>query len=191
MEYAPNYRAEDFTATLPAADYIARYRDAERFLACCRACGNYGRSWACPPFDEDPEPTLRRYRSVLLVATKITPAEEGIPLEEAHRMIRPERLRLERRLRELEHRCGGRSYAYAGRCLHCPEGTCARIAGGPCRHPDLLRPSLEAVGFDLGRTASELLGIELRWSHDGKIPEYLTLVCGLFHNADEVRWTER
>ena len=47
------YRAEDFTRAIPVADYIERFPDAERFAACCRECGNYNRSWCCPPFDFD------------------------------------------------------------------------------------------------------------------------------------------
>jgi len=183
-----NYRAEDFTASLSAADYTARFRDAERFLACCRACPNFGRSWSCPPFDCDLAELLGRYRSVLLIAVKITPAAAGLPISASRALIRPERIRIENRLRELERRYGGRACAYAGECLHCPETGCTRPAGLPCRHPELVRPSLEACGFDLGRTLGELFGIELRWGRDGRMPEYLTLVCGFFHNRPAVEW---
>ena len=179
------YRAEDFTASLPAADYIARFRDAERFAGCCRACGNYGRSWGCPPFDYEVAELLGRYREVWIVATKITPAVEGLPLAVSQELIRPERIRLEGRLRELGRRYGGRSCAYVGECLYCPPGTCSRPEGKPCRHPELVRPSLEAYGFDIGRTLAELFGIELKWGRDGRMPEYLTLVCGFFHNASD------
>ena len=109
-------------------------------------------------------------------------------MSEAGRLIRPERQRLERRLLEMERRYGGRSFAYVGSCLYCPDGTCTRPEGNPCRHPELVRPSLEACGFDIGRTTSELFGIELKWGADGKMPEYLTLVCGFFHDGDGVVW---
>ena len=106
----------------------------------------------------------------------------------AARLIRPERMRHERQLLMLERRHGGRAFAYAGTCLHCPEGTCTRPSGEACRHPELVRPSLEACGFDLGRTVSELFGFELLWSRNGLIPQYLTLVSGFFHNAGSVEW---
>ena len=183
-----SYHAEDRIATLPVAEYTARFRDAERIAGYCRACPSYGRSWGCPPFDFDVETRLAQYRTALLVATKITPAERALQLAEARRLIRPERQRLEARLLDLERTCGGRSFAYAGSCLHCPEGSCTRPEGLPCRHPELVRPSLEACGFDIGRTTSELFGIELRWGREGRMPEYLTLVCGLFHNAEHVVW---
>ena len=109
-------------------------------------------------------------------------------MSEAGRLIRPERQWLERRLLEMERRYGGRSFAYVGTCLYCPEGTCTRPAAKPCRHPELVRPSLEACGFDIAHTTSELFGIELKWGTDGSLPEYLTLVCGFFHNAENIIW---
>lgn len=183
------YRVEDFTVSLPVTDYIAGFRDAERFLGFCRECGNYGRSWGCPPFDCDVEARLRSFRNILLVATRIEPTEKGLPMSLSRALIRPERIRLENRLRELEKRYGGLSCSYVGSCLYCPEGTCTRPEGGVCRHPELVRSSLEAFGFDIGRTVSELFGMELEWGRDGKMPDCLTLVCGFFHNSDrEIVW---
>ena len=164
--------------------------EPERVGGYCRECGNYGRSWGCPPFGFDVDEYLAGYASALLVATKIVPETRGIPISESGRLIRPERLRLEARLLEMERLYGGRSFAYVGTCLHCPEGSCTRPAGKPCRHPDKVRPSLEACGFDIARTTSELFGIDLKWGSEGRIPEYLTLVCGFFHNADSVIWNE-
>ena len=160
MDHSFRYTARDFTAELPAAAYVARFRDAERVGGYCRECGNYGRSWGCPPFGFDMEEYVTRYGTALLVATRITPEEPGLPVSEAGRLILPERQRLERRLLEMERQYGGRSFAYVGTCIHCPEGSCTRPEGRPCRHPELVRPSLEACGFDVARTASELFGIE-------------------------------
>ena len=184
MTAAPDlrYTAEDFTAELSAADYIRRYRDPQRFGACCRRCPNYGRSWGCPPFGFDPAERMGRYSRLLLVATQIRPADPDQPIDLSQQLIRPERLRLERQLRQLEARFGGLMCAYIGSCLHCPAGTCTRPQGLPCRHPEAVRPSLEAFGFDIGRTLSDLFGFELRWGRDGRLPDYLTLVCALFHN---------
>lgn len=101
---ALDYTARDYTASLPAADFIARFRDAERIAGYCRACPNYGRSWACPPFGFDLEEYLSGYATALIVATKITPAREGLPFSEAGRLIRPERVRHERLLLDMERR---------------------------------------------------------------------------------------
>lgn len=185
MEQRLAYTSEDFSLTLPAADYTARFRDAERFAPFCRECPNYGRSWGCPPFGFDVAERLGRYEHILLIATKIRPATEGLPMSMSRELIRPERIRLDNRLRELERLHGGLSCSYVGSCLYCPEGTCTRPEGQPCRHPELVRPSLEAYGFDIGRTLSDLFGIRLLWGAEGRMPEYLTMVCGLFHNSRE------
>ncbi len=182
------YRAEDITRTIAVADYIARYRDAERFAACCRACGNYNRSWCCPPFDFDVEQRLRGYENLLLIATVIIPDQQGLPLAESRTLLCPERLRLDRRLHLLEQQHQALAASYVGSCLYCPEGSCTRPSGGECRHPELVRPSLEAYGFDIGRTTSELFDLELRWGSEGRMPERFVLVCGLFHNAESIEW---
>ena len=77
MDHSFRYTARDFTAELPAAAYVARFRDAERVGGYCRECGNYGRSWGCPPFGFDMEEYVTRYGTALLVATRITPEEPG------------------------------------------------------------------------------------------------------------------
>ena len=190
MIHTPKYTAEDITRSVPAKEYIERYRDAERIGGYCRACPNYGRSWGCPPFEFDVEEYLAGYKTVLLTVTKITPADPETPFSEVSRMILPERRRLERHLLEMERRYGGRAFAYIGTCLYCPQGTCSRLKGEPCRHPDKVRPSLEACGFDVAKTTQEIFGLELKWSKDGKVPEYLQLVCGFFHNSENVIWEE-
>ena len=77
MDHSFRYTARDFTAELPAAASVARVRDAER------VGGNYGRSWGCPPFGFDMEEYVTRYGTALLVATRITPEEPGLPVSEA------------------------------------------------------------------------------------------------------------
>lgn len=181
------YTARDFAASLPAADCIARFRDAARIERYCRSCPGYGCNWGCPPFDSEADRIPSGCRTALVVATKIVPAVPDLPIAEAERLIRPERLRLEEGLFEMERRYGGRMFA-AGRCQLCPQGNCTRPLGEPCRHPDRLRPSLEACGFDLVQLCAELFGIPLRWGSEGRMPEYLTLVGALFHPAEEVRW---
>ncbi len=70
--------------------------------------------------------------------------------------------------------------------FHCSDNECTRNCGTPCRHPEKVRPSLEAFGFDIAKTLSELFNIELLWGKDGKLPEYLVLVSGFFHNEYEL-----
>lgn len=176
------YSTENFTADILVEDYIAGFRDAECFIELCKQCPNYGNSWGCPPFDFDTEKFLRQYRYVRLMATKIIPDEKNIPFNKSRELVYPERLRIESELLDMEKQYGGRAFAYVGSCLHCNGAECRRKCGKPCLHPDKVRPSLEAFGFDINRTLSELFGIKLLWGKDGVLPEYLVLVSGFLHN---------
>ncbi|MDE6270645.1 MAG: DUF2284 domain-containing protein [Muribaculaceae bacterium] len=174
-----DYSAERRSADISLADYIDGYRDAARFLALCRECPAFGRTWVCPPLEFDADALLARFSTVHIVGTKITPAEAGLPLSCAEQLIAPERLRLEADLLKLERAVGGLAAVGIGRCRLCPQG-CTRPQGLPCRHPERVRRSLEAYGFDLGRTASQLLGLEMLWGADGCLPPYLLIVGAVF-----------
>lgn len=194
------YRTEETAATIPAGEYVARYRNAEKFIVFCQACSRYGACWACPPHGFDADEYLSGYRTALIIGTRIIPepfarAECATPeqgRQAGQRMIVEVRRTLDARLLELERKYPGSRAFYAGTCHLCPEGTCARSEGRPCRYPDRIRPSLESLGFDIGKTASELLGIELKWSEPGSsgLPEYFTLVSGFFSSrpANDGSW---
>ena len=70
---------------------------------------------------------------------------------------------------------------FAGTCLLCPPEHCTRRENLPCRHPESIRPSLEALGLDVARTTSGLFGIELQWGRPDAPPAYLTLISALAH----------
>lgn len=178
INYPP--KVEESECEMPAADYVRMFRDPERFIGYCRQCGSYGRTWRCPPL-ADEQQDFSQFTTVRIFAVKVTPVQKGLPLGEAFNVTRATRVRLERKLLGIERECGGRAYLFSSTeaCPHCPEG-CTRPEGKPCRHPELTRPSLEAAGFDLGRTVSELFGFDLAWGRDGCLPEYLTLVGAVF-----------
>ena len=52
-----------------------------------------------------------------------------------------------------------------------------------------VRPPLEAIGVDISMTAKDILGLEIKWSQGNLIPEYLTLVCGIFYDKRKWHWT--
>jgi predicted metal-binding protein len=182
-----NYSTQYYTKQISVSEYLNHYRDAERFGTYCKACPNYAKSWACPPFDFDVEQRLSQYHNLLLIVCKITPSDTALPITVSRELIRPERISLEKKLLDLEQQYNALSAAYVGSCLHCPEGTCTRANGLPYRHPKCVRPSLEGYGFDISRTTKELFGLDLLWGKDGHMPEYLLLVCGLFHNEKHIQ----
>ena len=180
-DHSAAYTAQDSWLKMPMAEYIAGYRDSARVRGFCRECGRYGNCWACPPYDFDETALLEQYTTISLLATVITPSE-GVTLtpETADRIIRRERQRLDRMLVKMEQTAETAARAFfAGTCLLCPPEHCTRREGLPCRHPESIRPSLEALGFDVTRTTSGLFGIELQWGRPDAPPAYLTLLSAL------------
>lgn len=168
---------------LPMEEYIRKFRYAGRFEEYCRACSRYGTCWACPPFDFSPDKLLAGYGNILLFAVKV-----DVPsgLTDSAALLDSVRVVMDRRLLVKEAELSGRAF-FAGTCRLCGtvagdyggDGGCTRKAGFPCRHPEMVRPSLESFGFDIGRTTKELFGLELKWGHGGSLPEYYVLVGGV------------
>lgn len=182
------YQSEDVVAVIDRERYVREFRDVPTFEACCRQCPNYGNRWGCPPFDHDTLQDLLPYSKVMIVGIKITPLDHKMPLDRVYELMRPELDRANVRLLELEAQSGGMAFGFVGKCPYCGDTPCTRRDGNPCRHPDLVRPSLEAYGFNVSKTASDVLGIDMQWGKDGMMPRYLTLVCGLFFNGDDLQW---
>lgn len=184
------YKISNHTACLPFEDYIAGYRDKNKFIEFCKQCRQYGNCWVCPPYDFDMEQYLSGFEIVYVIGTKITPGEEARSkfntpekAQEAGReMLAEVRKIIDPKLLELEKQYPDSKAFFAGTCFQCTEGECTRKKGKPCIHPGRVRPSLEAFGFDIGKTASDLLHIDLKWSKDGSLPEYFTLVSGFLTN---------
>lgn len=176
------YKTEYFHADIPADEYIARFRDREHFIELCKQCSNYGNYWGCPPFEFDSEELLLRYKHIKLLATKIIPEVQNIPINKAQELLLPERIIMDKQLLELEKIYNGLAFTYTGTCLHCGGAECRRRCNKPCIHPDKVRPSLEAYGFDVERTLFELFDIRILWGNNGVLPPYLMLVGGVMYN---------
>lgn len=174
-------------ATIDAARYVEQYRNVPRFLAFCKQCNNYGRMWCCPPFDDDVERLTDGYEQVTVWGTVITFDQatrqachsdaqrrqlSSQAIDDAWRQMLP--------FLHAQEAAHPGSRLFVGLCHYCRPCQCSRVDGKPCRHPELMRPSLEAVGFDVSATARDVLGIELQWSTDGRLPQRITLITALF-----------
>jgi len=180
----------NYFASLPVIDYINGYRDVDKFIVFCKQCNKYDNCWACPPYNFNTFEYLTRYETANIIGTKIRiPTEIRIDCnsnEESRKtgaaIIRKARMVLDEQLLSTEHQITGCKAFFAGTCHICEPDECTRITNEPCRYPDRIRHSLESLGFDIGKTTEELLGLELKWSSDGSLTEYLILVSGIFTN---------
>lgn len=169
-------RTEIHSCPTDTREIIVLYRDPERMLGYCRECPAYGTLWACPPFPGDSAAQLSAYRGAAIIAVKIF--TDTTPATALHDLMEPVRQQLDETMLLAEAHFGGISCSGLGGCRRC--AACTRTAGEACRYPDLVRPSLEARGFDVTTLAGSLLGIELLWSADGRPPAYLTTIGALF-----------
>lgn len=130
-------------------------------VKCQYGCGGYGRTLTCPPYSptvEQMRKVLSSYRTAMLL--KLTNEEMC-----THDMIAA----LER-----SFFLSGYYYAFglpAGPCERCKNCTLDQ-----CRHPRLIRPSMEACSVDVYATARKNgFSIDVRKSKEEK-PAYFGLV---------------
>ena len=169
-------------------DYINNYRNKDRFIIYCKKCENYNTNWYCPPFNFNIEDYISGYEKARIIGSKIKLDKELIKQCQSNKMytqtlsriIKSVRLDLDKDLLDAENKYFKAKAFFAGKCYKCHPSKCKRIKGDPCIAPDQLRPSLESMGFDICKTTTELLNIEIKWGKSYVLPEYLTLISGLF-----------
>lgn len=134
----------------------------ERCLGLCRdnLCGEYGRTWACPPGHTERMDSLsRRFSRAVLVSTVV----EGDPKD--RELMQDANIRFKRTVREMVDSMRHAGFECCGLCDGgcelCPE--CAYPE--PCRFPDRLLPSVSAVGVDMGAYL-ESVGEKLEFRND-------------------------
>ena len=169
-------RLERMEAVVPVAEYMETCVDIPKFLGYCRECGNYGNRWSCPPFHEDPMDIWTRFHTLRLIAYTL-PCETGGSVSQALANLELAKARMMEETLELEHSMPGTLALSAGTCTLCGKD-CTRPAGKPCRCPERMRDSIEALGGDVAKTAELYLNRPLLWIKDNRLPEYLTLVGG-------------
>lgn len=179
------YKVSRKKASVAASEFVKRYRDPERMAALCGECPSFGKSWGCPPHDFNVASVSDGFSTVELMATIIEFDEKvrascssrAKAREVAERAMNEVLGTVLPEMYEMERQVPG-SRCFTFRCRMCPEG-CTRPQGLPCRYPDRLRYSLEAVGFDVTAATQEILGIGLEWSKDGSLPRHITLITAL------------
>lgn len=174
------YHTEKFEKEIAVEEYVRDYVNVAEFVEYCKECQNYDTVWSCPPFDFDAESYWKKYSTLYLTVRKIV-FGQGTDLEESRRIMKEVKKTMGRELYEMEKQYPGSVSLSAGSCSLCKDEAleCTRTSGEPCRHPELMRYSIESIGGNVGLTVSRLMGIELEWVTEGKLPSYFVLVGGL------------
>ena len=117
-----------------------------------------------------------RFHTLRLIAYTL-PCEPDGSVSQAMTNLEQAKARMMEETLELERSTPGTLALSAGTCTLCGED-CTRPAGKPCRYPDRMRYSIEALGGDVAKTAELYLNKPLLWIRDNVLPEYLMLVGG-------------
>lgn len=179
------YQIKKLEGGMDIAKYLEDYVDIPTFLECCRACPNYGNLWSCPPYDFDVEAYWRQYAYLKVYATQIIFEKEDVERTYESRELKgimeetlgAEKARLAEWMEQKEKEHPGSRALSAGSCMLCE--SCRRGEEKPCRYPEKMRYSIESLGGNVGKTASKLLGVELVWMEENRLPAYFVLVNGL------------
>jgi len=146
----------------------------EEFAAKCQMnyCGRYGRSWSCPPAIGDRDKIQERATQfpIAFLYQKVFPLEDSYDyegMEAGRRTIMKDTLTLH----ELLKREKTDYYILSsGSCSLCSECT---YPMSPCRFPDKLLISMEALGIDVAVLAREY---GLKYYHGPATTTYFALV---------------
>ena len=172
-------RVETYEKTVDMATYITDYVNVEEFLECCRQCEDFDQKWSCPSYDFDPVDYWKKFDHLYVIGKKMILEEED--KENWRDLMKQVKADLTKELYAMEEKRPGSISLSAGSCEICGENGCAKTTGEPCRFPDKMRYSIESLGGNVGLTASRLLGIDLLWMEEGKVPDYFVLVGGLLY----------
>lgn len=186
------YRTEKITGKQEIPAYLEEYVNIEEFLPYCRECDSYNEIWSCPDFDFDVLGYWNQYDYIHILGTKIlfdqSVIEEERTPEELRdfieKILKKEKQKLAEILFEKEQEYPGSISLSAGSCHLCE--VCEKVYNRPCKYPDKLRYSMEALGADVGRTCSKLLRSELLWSEENKLPEYFILISALLSKEPDI-----
>lgn len=173
-------RIECFEKEISVPEYLDGYVAVEEFLEYCKACPNYGNLWTCPSYDFDVMEYWKQFSKLTVYARKIY-FEPGTSQEESMRIMHEVKRDMSRQLYEMEAIYPGTVSLSAGSCTICGPENCTRREGQPCRCPEKIRYSIESLGGNVGLTCRKLMGLQLEWMEEGKVPSYFILCAGLLH----------
>lgn len=180
------YTTLTYEKSISVSEYLENYTDISGFLEACKKCGNYGRIWACPPYDFDVEQYWKKYEVLQLLAVKIvfdpSYTKKTYTPDELQRLIDPILHREKQKISDILFQ---RELEYSGSVSLLPEAAAA-VQTAVCAQREssadiltLCCYSIESLGGNVGLTISKLMGQHLEWMEEGRLPHHFVLVGGL------------
>ena len=173
-------------ADVDVMEFYDNYVDFDKISKLCiEEQDMLGYNWNYPPFDFDVDDIWNSYNRLKIIIFKI----DFSPEEREHTFSDEELDFVLKRFERLKVKFMNEIYMlenedslglYLGKCNLCMR--CTRSFGAPCKMPFKMRYSIESLGGEVDRAIEDLFGYEIRYAHDGKLPEYLIFAGGLLYD---------
>ena len=173
---------------------MEEYFNREKTLGFCKACPNFSKYWSCPPYAFDEAIFLKQFKYMHIIGRQME-----VPREDLRNVRDPEAVKnyctdklqaikvmTWKTLLEIEDEVDGVIGLIPGNCPICEtQGMeCARKINQPCRHPKLMRFSLESLGFNVADLLKYEVGMTIQWGDTYRLPEVLTSVSAILCNEE-------
>lgn len=156
---------------------LENYMDFNYFTGLCKdGCPHYNLSYTCPPNSPKFTDYTKNHEYSLVLAMYMD-VDDNNSIETVHPYLRKV---LSDLLIPLEEIFNG-LLSDGGRCRYCER--CTYIDNIPCRYPDKMRFSMEAMGIDLDKVCKDVLNHSILWSKTGEA-NYCTVLGSINFNGN-------
>ncbi|MBC3886808.1 hypothetical protein GH810_00560 [Acetobacterium paludosum] len=173
---------------------MEEYFDREKTLGYCKECPNFSKYWSCPTYTFDEAIFLKQFKYMHIIGRQFE-----VPRDDIRNIRDPQEIndycteKLEaikvmtwKTLLEIEDEVEGALGLVSGNCPICEiqKMPCARKSNQPCRNPNLMRYSLESLGFNVASLVKYEVGMTLEWPANCRLPKVLTSVSAILCNEE-------
>ena len=158
-------------------EVLSKYMDFNYFTELCKSgCPHYNLNYTCPPNSPKFDDYTKNFKYSLVIALYIN-LDEDKTIDTLHSYLRKV---LSDILIPLEKKFNG-LLTDGGRCKYCKK--CTYINNLPCRYPEKIRFSMEAMGIDLNKVCKDILDHSIVWD-EGSENKYCTVIGSINFNED-------
>ena len=131
-------------------------------------CPYYGHSWACPPEAPYLEDEIMKYENFYLIYTKLNLKNDSRKENRKKYNYNKMRKIMEREMEKFiilhQNKFNEIRILWDGHCRICEKENlkCSIDDDSPCRYPDKIRYSMEAVGINVSQTVKNV-DIDIEW----------------------------
>lgn len=170
------------------------YFDRDKTLGFCKACPNFSKYWSCPTYAFDEAIFLKQFKYMHIIGRQFEVSREDLRNIRDPQAVKDYctdklqaiKVMTWKTLLEIENEVDGVIGLIPGNCPICEtQGlACARKTNEPCRHPGMMRFSLESLGFNVADLLKYEVGMTIKWGDTYRLPEVLTSVSAILCNEE-------